>query len=218
MKNIRMIGYCAVVALFALAGPAYAQNWDEATDGRGDAGDLLSTAQVTSGIGPLTTITGILPGPGDVDIYRILITNPVTFSASSTADLPYGPPRLFLFDAAGFGVTGYFDSTNLGASLSDVNVSTASVYYLVMSGFSHPQGDDKGDKAIWFPGGRADLERVPDGIGAGLPLNSWSPSIQPYDPTNYTITLQGAAYTPEPATISLMTIGGLALLRRRRKQ
>lgn len=218
MRNMRTIAYCAVAAMFTLNGPASAQNWDEATDGRGDAGEFLNTTQVTSGIGPLTTITGVLPGPNDVDIYRILITDPVTFSASSTGGLPYGPPRLFLFDAAGFGVTGYFDSTNLGASLSGVNVSTAGVYCLVMSGQPYPLGEDKGDKAVWFPGGGTDLERVPDGLGAGLPLGSWSPSIEPYDPTDYTLTLQGAAYAPEPATLSLLGIGSLTILRRRRKR
>jgi len=204
--------------MFALTGLASAQNWDEATDGGGDAGELLGIAQVTSGGGSLTTITGVLPGPYDVDLYRILITSPTTFSASSTGDLTFGPPRLFLFDAAGLGVTGYSDSTNRGATLSSVNVSSTEVYYLAMSGFSYPEGNDGSNKAMWFPGGEADLERVPDGIGSGLPLNNWSPTIKPLGPTDYTITLQGAAYAPEPASLLLLGAGAAGLLAGRRRR
>jgi hypothetical protein len=35
-----------------------------------DAGDLVPTAQVTAGVGPLPQIQGFLASPTDVDVFR----------------------------------------------------------------------------------------------------------------------------------------------------
>lgn len=208
-------GIAGVFAAVLLCASASAQIWDETIDGGGEADALPGTAQVIASSGPLNQITGVLPGPDDVDTYALLITNPAAFSAASTGGFPYGPPRLFLLDAAGNGVSGYFDSTNTGASLSGAFVPSSGLYYLAISGFSHPV--DAFNNDIWFGTGSADVERAPDGLGATSPIGSWSGSPVPYGPHSYTITLTGAAPVPEPGTVSLLLVaGGAALTRRRR--
>ena len=64
-----------------LANPAHAVNWTEV----GDAGDLLSTAQEPMGNGPLRNIYGTISTNADVDLYRIFISDPTSFSASVTS-------------------------------------------------------------------------------------------------------------------------------------
>lgn len=174
---------------------AAATVWNEA----GDAGHFTGTADVVAGSGPLNQINGVFPGPDDVDMFLIRITDPNAFSAIGTGAFPFGPPRMFLFDASGIGVAGYFDSTNGGAALSSANVSSAGLYYLAYSGFSYPEDNISSGQAIWLQT-PTDIERVPDGVGAVNAVAGWSASIVPYAPTNYTINLTGAAYVPEPAS------------------
>ena len=61
--------FLTVALTLSCCGLALGQTWDEIIDGGGDAGELLGTAQVPSGSGPLTTITGNR-GP-DADMYLI---------------------------------------------------------------------------------------------------------------------------------------------------
>ncbi|RYG28219.1 hypothetical protein EON81_28895, partial [bacterium] len=71
----------ATLTLLALllVGAANAQTFTETTD----AGNSLATAVTpTSANGTLSTINGFNPIGGDVDIYRIFISDPSTFSAS----------------------------------------------------------------------------------------------------------------------------------------
>ncbi len=74
MQSRKMI-IAAVLMLGAMTHPAAAGVWDETTDGGGDAGNLLTTAQITTGVGALTQITGVIPDPEDVDMYCINITS-----------------------------------------------------------------------------------------------------------------------------------------------
>ena len=206
-----------VILIVSLAATASATTWDETTDGGGDAGELITSAQILSGTGPLTQITGIADGPYDNDVYAFHITNPTIFSASSTGGFTFGPPRLYLFDASGIGVAGYEDSTNTGASLSDQFVAASGLYYLALSPFSHPR--DVADLALWDTLGATDIERQPDGLGAANPLDDWSPSIVPVSFDTYTITLTGAGFSsavPEPAGLGLVGMALVALRRRRR--
>src|SRR5690349_18365486 len=57
----------ACVLTLAIATPALAQTWNE----NGDAGDVVSTAQLTLGSGALTGINGQLTSPTDIDLYCI---------------------------------------------------------------------------------------------------------------------------------------------------
>jgi len=51
-----------------------------------DAGDEPDTADRTFGNGPLTRISGVLDSDHDVDMYRIVVANSATFSASTVPD------------------------------------------------------------------------------------------------------------------------------------
>lgn len=205
-------GFVCVAVAVCAAVHAQATVWNESTD----AGDLVGTAEVITGSGPLTTINGVFPGPDDVDLYQIQITDPNTFSASGTGVLPFGPPKMFLFDATGIGVTGYDDSTNTGAAISSINVTNPGLYFLAYSGFSLPEDFTTFNNLIWLNGPQ-NIERVPDGSGAAAPLGSWSPAPVPFAPTNYAITLTGAAFVPEPGTAMLLLAGmGIGAVRRRR--
>jgi len=187
--------------------------WDETVDGGADAGQFVSTAQVVTGAGALTQITGVIPGPDDIDMYRISITSASTFSASCTGGFSFTPARLYLFDASGLGVSGYKDGANTGSLISDTFVVSPGVYHLALSGFSDPL---VGVQSIWDVSGASDVERAPDGAGAAGQLDDWSPSIVPVAFDSYTITLTSAAQAPEPATMAILALGAIGILRKRK--
>ncbi len=102
MKRTRLLG--AVLALFAVTNVAYAVTYNEV----GDTGELLATAQDTTGLGldPLTSISGSLidlgGGIDDVDLYRINIFDTNAFSVTVSANLSVdNDAMMFLFDSAG---------------------------------------------------------------------------------------------------------------------
>lgn len=100
MKRLNLLfGSVAMVALIATAG---AQTWDETANGGGDAGDLPGTAQVVTGSGPLTRITGRMATGGEVDMFAILICDPANFYAhtGSTTETTYDS-KLSLYDSQG---------------------------------------------------------------------------------------------------------------------
>ena len=208
----RMSWWMLVIAGVLVAAQAGATTWWESAD----VGELLGTADAVVGVGALTQINGSFPGPDDVDMYLIQITDPNTFSASGTGGLPFGPPRMFLFDSAGVGVTGYFDSANIGATITNTFVTSPGLYYLAYSGYSHPLDAPTAGQALWATT-PTDVERIPDGLAAANPVAGWSASIVPFNPVNCTITLTGASFIPEPITVLLLATGAaIGLLLRRR--
>lgn len=77
-------------AALSLAVPLSAGTFNEI----GDAGETLATANVTTGISPLTQINGTLVNLGnetntidDIDVYQISITNPAAFAITVSATL-----------------------------------------------------------------------------------------------------------------------------------
>src|SRR6187402_3631151 len=94
--------YAAITAALATTSPAtiYVET--------GDAGDSPGTAQIAAGSGPLTSILGQIDSSADDDIYRIRISDPANFSASSNnsgTQLSVDHDTiLFLFDEFGFGI------------------------------------------------------------------------------------------------------------------
>jgi len=133
----RLFNFAFLVAAIAIVttGSSYAAHWDEA----GDAGDGISSAQVTSGVGPLSFINGSMSaGPdgvwdGDddhVDAFAITILDAATFSATTNPGATATPgsfiddggseddSRLALFDMNGSFVLANDDApASEGASL-----------------------------------------------------------------------------------------------------
>ena len=72
----------------------------------GDAGELPSSNQAVFGLGRLSSISGTLINRGsrsdDIDLYRFIIDQPASFSASLAADLSAdNDASLFLFNESG---------------------------------------------------------------------------------------------------------------------
>ena len=86
-----------------LAGTAGAAEYQE----QGNAGDVPGTAQSTAGPvpTPLDAITGEISDDMDQDMFKIVVTDPVTFSASTNnPETVPSDTMLYLFDATGHGV------------------------------------------------------------------------------------------------------------------
>jgi len=201
----------AVMMCLVVSPSAHATLWNES----GDAGELPNNADIAIGSGPLTQINGTAVGLEDVDMYQILITDPNTFSAIGTGGLTYGPPRMFLFNSAGYGVAGYIDSTNTGVMITDAFVSSPGIYYLAYSAGSIPGASNLGSNELWFLN-PYDVERAPDGPGAALPIADWSLMPLPFSLDSYTITLTGAAFVPEPGVLGLLMPAWMGVCLRRR--
>src|SRR5256885_13260913 len=108
-RSMRIAKVLAFASAMALAPCAGAAPWIES----GDAGDLAITAQAPNGSGALTSISGTisLTGSPDADMYRIHISIPSAFSATTVGTVgavgtQLQNSQLFLFNAAGFGVYG----------------------------------------------------------------------------------------------------------------
>lgn len=208
-----------VLATFvALSLPASAQVFQES----GDAGHLLGIAQVVDGMGALTTITGTIGSGTDVDLFRIFISSPATFSATTLPGTSVDA-QLFLFNAAGLGVIGNDDFFGLLPALTPgtpFSPITPGIYYLAVSPFNI---DPVSAGGFIFPPVQAGLPPFgPTGPGGNLPLSGYSGAG---GAGTYAIRLTGTdfagAMIPEPGTIALVGIGLLPLAgiaaRRRRK-
>ena len=180
-----------------------------------DAGELVTTAQDTTGVGAsLDSISGSLINLGttadpvdDVDLYKIMITDPAAFSVTVTASLSgNNDAMLYLFDSAGIQVL--VDDDGSGSLLPQFNAGALA-------------GSPVGDYLLAFNL----FITNPDDVASTPPtLNSgWFRDPIPYQEGPYTLNLTGvstAAETPpvpEPEILALFGLGlaGLGLARRR---
>lgn len=167
----------------------------------GDAGELLSTAQVASGsTGNIPTIIGSL-GASDADLYKIGICEPANFSASLTNVDTSIDTQIFLFDANGSGVVMNDDAVGLQSALTSAFTSTLASgdYYLAVSQYDRDP-TNASVAEIWadqpFAG-----ERAPDGAGAALDyvIAGWVNGVVVGAGGGYRIDLTGVCY-PGPSS------------------
>jgi len=216
----RLVGLLAGIVCYGLsASVAHAININEVSP---DAGELVSTAQDTTGIGAsLDSIAGALINLGtdldpvdDVDLFKILITDPDAFSVMVTATLSDdNDAMLWLFDAAGThvpdfdpydeliedGGNGFLPQINAG----DLGVSPAGMYFLAFSLFITDPEDVVSDPPT-----------LDDG---------WDRDPIPFQTGPYELSLTGVetapAAVPEPGILALIGLGlaGMGLARKRLK-
>ena len=123
---------------------------------------------------------------------------------------------MWLFDLNGFGIT-YNDSVLGGQTeLTGTSVPGPGLYYLGISNGGAEAGSLGG--AVWITNLLVG-ERSPDGPGAAQPLSGWTSYGLNDGTVAYEIYLEGVGFStaiPEPATLGLLVLGALSVLRGRR--
>jgi len=218
MNQTQNVVLCAaVLALGTAAAHGGGSVWSESSDGGGDAGDTIATAQTIIGEpGLVSHITGNAGTPNDVDLYEICLDDVVNFEASAeTSDIGVSP-LLFLFNQDGTGI-----SFGGGVDPSDPSVITGQFvlqpgHYFLAVTTRNAVALDASDDPIWSQtlGG----ESSPDGPGAPGPLDDWSFDGAGDGGGNYTVTVSGVDYfVPTPGALVVLGLAGLAAGRRRRR-
>jgi hypothetical protein len=205
----RVLSLLATLALLSLAPLAHAQTWGET----GDAGDLPGTAQVTTGSGPLQTITGSLPLSDDVDLYcvQLLATPPAGTPIVELQCVVNMGPNIWLFDAAGNGVA--MNETCSGGYkmlLAPNGTMPPGNYYVGVSYYGRGAQSPGGD--MWIPG--LPNERTPDGPGAPGPLTGWAGVVYQNPLNPYTIHLNYFGYCNAATPTKRPTWGALKTIYR----
>lgn len=178
----------AIIFLLAMLLPivAAAQNWNESFD----SGDMIATADVTIGAGPLTSIMGAHIAQFDpTDMYCVSIPDLSAFQAylvCTTLD----DRDLWLFDANGYGI-GMDDGCAFSVTrVSGQFGSTSGLYYLAVTADVNEALSSTG--SIWDPP-IVSGERAPDGPGAANPLTVWVNAVNVLT-SPYTVYLSGAEF------------------------
>lgn len=188
-------GICALVVLAASV--AAAGTWTET----GDAGDLPGTAQVPSGSGALTAISGAVSVSADANMYKLCLTGGGTFSATTVGTGTLGDTQLFLFNAGGFGVEANDDagSFTILSTLPAGGLSPAApgAYYLAVSRFNR---DPVSAGGLIFPNTPFTGVKGPTGPGGGSPISGWSGTS---GTGAYTVALTGARFCRQVVTVDI---------------
>jgi hypothetical protein len=184
----------------------------------------------------VTQIIGNLDFPFGVDMFKIDITNFLDFSAITTA-LAFGVPdtELFLFDAAGIGVYANDDATasdtlaclpsadssNPCPSTRPAGVGPTSngTYYLAITRSAN--GPISIDGEIFTFLASTDVVGPDLTMGGGSGITGWDDNVftgSDFDLTAFNIALTAASpiAVPEPATWTLIAIGLVFVLVRRK--
>ncbi len=202
--------FFGISAVLACSGLAFGQVWNEV----GEAGQNgIGAAQMPVGAGLLTQINGSMGGANDVDLYGpFVIFDPVGFLADTRGGASFDT-QLFLFDAAGMGVVHNDDWGGLQSAISGQAGFGPGQYYLGISAFNADPRDGGGGAIFGFSNfpGPDPQQRMPN-AGAGA-LATWTTSSST---GTYSIALRGVEFVPAPSALSLLGLGGLLAMRRRR--
>lgn len=207
-RTSAILAVCAMITV-----PVAADEWNEV----GDAPALIpGQAIIGDPKVDVEFIHGSFLGADDVDLYQIFIKRPDNFNANMN-EFTDADTQLFLFDIDGNGVTHNddieggrgFQSRLTNRFLIDLDPG---IYFLAVTQFNN-DALSPDDDLIWNNTPFRE-ERAPDGPGAPGPLNSWTVSDLGGE-FSYSVELSGVEFIPEPGTLCLLALGGLALLRRR---
>lgn len=232
MHTSTIIG--AILVLVAGRLSSAGGTWSEV----GDAGDIFTPAQLTSGVGAITSITGMtsIAASDRVDAYRITVTDPSAFYAATTP--AYGgsasfDTRLFLFTLFGqpllmnddFPAGSPFQSLlagpafymGTGEALVDnpQELVAGQEYILAIAGFSE-MIETASNQEMFRVDTLFDFDALygPDPAVPGAP-HHWENAFGPTG--TYTIALAGATFAvPAPGALSPCVLFGALALRRRR--
>jgi len=158
-----------------------------------DAGNLPGTAQDVTGVGSLNSIAGVTSTVDQQDMFRICITDPGGFSATTELMANFDT-QLFLFDNNGLGIYSNDDTpAALGFQSTlpagDINSpTTPGIYFIAIDGFD---GEPEGAGGEIFQNTIAGAN-PPTGPGGPGPITTWQPDVTSGD---YVISLTGAAGT-----------------------
>ncbi|SEO35325.1 PEP-CTERM protein-sorting domain-containing protein [Nitrosospira multiformis] len=209
-----------LLTLALLANPVHAVDWTEI----GDAGQLVSTAQMPTGDeGRLRNIYGTISTNNDVDLFRIYISNPTTFSAgvsSTSGNLDSG---LILFNEGGYALYGN-DDAMLGMHTSSLPAGHMNGpqgpgwYNLAIFALGTPPvgGDGFTPDHYMFPNVSSPYTQIltATGPGGASPLTGWA-QLEDTVALNgdYRIRLSGVTVSPvpEPETYAML-LAGLGLM------
>ena len=211
--------FFALALAIGLSAPAYAgPDWVE----RGDAGSLISTAQRTTGIGGIRSLTGSLSAgdrsaPDLEDVYIIRIDDPSQFSITLT-NLNF-TPALYLFNltqaSQALGLVGA-NGTLVSASNdgSQAQVTEPGLYALAVTYAGNFPLSRTG--AIFNFTSPTEISG-PDGPGGINPLQSWNPTV-PLVGGSYDLGVEGVdfAEVPSPGALILLSLATATASRRRR--
>jgi hypothetical protein len=158
--------------------PPTPPQWDENTNGGGDSGDAIATAQVPTGTDPFVSIGGTF-NTDDVDIYKIRICGGGTFSITTNTTLTgTQDTQLFMFDTTGAGVVMNDDTvggtTGLRSTIDGSIGTPDGTYYLAVTRYDRDPLN-AGGFPIWEDTPFQSV-RAPDGLtnGGDITLASWA--------------------------------------------
>lgn len=209
----------SLLTLSLLVNPAHAVDWTEV----GDAGQVLNTAQEPTGDGRLRNIYGTLSTNNDVDLYKLYISNPTTFSAavnSTSGDLD---SALVLFNEGGYALYGNDDAMlgtrDAGLLAGNPHGPQAEGWYnlaVIPLGTPPVSGGGFTPDHYMFPNVSSPYTQIltATGPGGASSLTGWAPLG---DGTaineEYRLRLSGVqvAVVPEPETYAML-LAGLGLI------
>jgi hypothetical protein len=215
---------CAVGISTLTASPctAGAGVWNEGDNGEGDAGKLPASANITTGVGSLTTICGNLSDTtgGGADMYEIEITGTSFSAITSLRQTSTLNPALYLFNASGVALFAENDisssPTNDQAQIQVANGLTPGIYFIVIAPDNQQPKSAGGD--LIFGNITGTTGQVTP-VASDTTLKNWTDAG---DSTGeYEITLTDASFAsqvPEPAAFTLVGAGLLALAGFRRRR